>query len=396
MNPSLNGFTTHVNQTYTWFAWAREATDDRGPNTRVPTHLILSSTILQVIQGLSSCLKLDQQLRLPSMARTLGVDVPDPGDGVFSDSTLLRCMQGLDPDWLRALSTHCARTLAEEGRLTYTLPSGRTVRPFMVDGSCFGEHRASVGAYAGDEGTFPVTLDPFEKRGKEPGATRRLRTNWCDRSDTPDATHVLLDGLHLAKSELRRWKSSGTHPVIKTTQTNNRLINRAQSLFHQPTNRQDHHATDIARDHDETQHKTYRLWTVGPLYWDGSAPYLTVGRLEVIHEDEDRDVYWLVTTDHTLSAQDLMDLARLRWRIENKVFKRLNERVGSKDSYLKNPDAKYALLQLWMLGWCMVQTFWLACEPACRDWNQTVKTTTYWLQRLVCERELNRNRPPPA
>ncbi|MFB6345112.1 MAG: transposase, partial [bacterium] len=175
---------------------------------------------------------------------------------------------------------------------------------------------------------------------------------------------MLLDGLYLAKSELRGWKSRGVHPVIKTTQTNNRLIDRAQSLFHQTTNPKDHHSIDIASYQDDTQNTTYRLWTIGPMYWDAKAPYLTVGRLEVIHDDGDRDVYWLVTTDHELSADELMELARLRWRIENNVFKRLNERVGSKDSYLKNADAKYTLLQLWMLGWCMVQTFWLACEPA--------------------------------
>lgn len=395
MDPSLNGFTTYINQTFTWSTWARGASDERGTHTQVPTHLILSSTILQVLKGLSSCLKVDQHLRLPSMARALGVDYPDPGDCVFSDSTLLRCMQGLDRDWLSGLSTHCARSLAEEGHLTYTLSSGRSIRPLMVDGTCFGDHRASVAAYAGDDGTYPVSLEPFNKQGKERGATRRLRDGWCDRSDTPDPSHVLLDGLYRSRSDLSNWKSIGTHPVIKTSESNTRLINRAESLFHQPGTLRDHHSTDIARSHDEDQHQTYRLWTVGPLCWDGSTPYLTVGRLEVIHDTADRDVYWLVTTDHDLSAQDLMELAGLRWRIENNVFKRLNERVGSKNAYLKNADAKYSLLQLWMLGWCMVQTFWLACEPVLREWSQTVKTTTYWFQCLVYERELNRYRPPP-
>jgi len=105
MNPSLKGFRSHLDTEFEWSAWIHAARDGRGQQTCVSTGLILTCLSLQVLRGLTSCLKLDQHLRLPYFARALNHPRPQRGQGLFSDSTLFRCMQTLDVEWQRLFFT---------------------------------------------------------------------------------------------------------------------------------------------------------------------------------------------------------------------------------------------------------------------------------------------------
>src|SRR5439155_15583309 len=81
--------------------------------------------------------------------------------------------------------------------------------------------------------------------------------------------------------------------------------------------------------------------------------------------------FWVMSTDESLGAEELRELAHARWAIENNGFKRTNAAVGSKQAYLKDAAAKEALLLLWGIGLALAEAFrlWLETQAAWRDWG---------------------------
>jgi hypothetical protein len=60
--------------------------------------------------------------------------------------------------------------------------------------------------------------------------------------------------------------------------------------------------------------------------------------------------FWVITTDETLSAEDLREVAHARWWIENGVFRRLSGLVDSKRRPTANAHVREALMGLWFWG----------------------------------------------
>ena len=67
--------------------------------------------------------------------------------------------------------------------------------------------------------------------------------------------------------------------------------------------------------------------------------------------------FWVMTTDETLGACELCEMAHDRWAIETFGFKELNEQVGFQKAHTKNPKAKETLLLLWLLGVALLKEF---------------------------------------
>ena len=58
----------------------------------------------------------------------------------------------------------------------------------------------------------------------------------------------------------------------------------------------------------------------------------------------------MITTDEGLSAEDMRQLAHLRWSIENRTFRRLSHLVESKRRVTKDTHVRETLLGLWFIG----------------------------------------------
>jgi IS4 transposase len=97
----------------------------------------------------------------------------------------------------------------------------------------------------------------------------------------------------------------------------------------------------------------YGVTTAGDSQWHG----LTLKVAHVIERflkpkrgHPDISEFWVITTDEKLSAEDMRELAHLRWSIENRSFRRLNHLVRSKRHVTNNPHVREALLGLWFIG----------------------------------------------
>ena len=74
----------------------------------------------------------------------------------------------------------------------------------------------------------------------------------------------------------------------------------------------------------------------------------------------------------------------MRWQMENNVFKRLNELVGSKRGWIRNGHLKAVLLVLWLVG-LLVFGYYLVCGGLAklRQMYGAVKQTWRFAARVL-------------
>jgi hypothetical protein len=82
--------------------------------------------------------------------------------------------------------------------------------------------------------------------------------------------------------------------------------------------------------------------------------------------------FWVLTTDATLTAVELREVAHARWGIENLGFKATPAQVGSKLGYVRDARGKETLLLLWSWGLALLGA-----------WQQWPVRKTKWLVGLV-------------
>jgi hypothetical protein len=305
-----------------------------------------------------------------------------------SDTTLLRALGAWEMEPLRAASYALHRQLCERGWGNRTLPSERSVRLAVVDGSNFGGVWASVLGFAG-QFYYSVDVQRYAGRGHELAASRQLMDRAVQRLGESFATHLLYDGLMAVQDDFARSRRHwGMHLVVKTTEETLSLIADSRALWSGRTPQQLRKVgVEVVAGTDVQRAVTYTVCAQGGLSWD-ELPFPL--KLAWVRETHLKGKYrgqtfefWVITTDESLSAEELREVAHARWATENNGFKRTNAAVGSKKAYLKDAAAKEALLLLWGIGLALHQAFWLWLDNQAgwRDWG--VKKTGFFLSQCI-------------
>lgn len=355
----------------------------------IPTATIFQVLVFQVAWGCRSLLALDQRLRLAPFREVFACK----RKSVVSDSTLRRSLEGWDLDMLRRTTGAVHAKARAEKRLTFHFATGRSCRPCIADGSGFGKLLACALVCVGDKLTCGLDIEPMRKRGTELAATRRMMERAIQTMGESFATHLLYDGLMADRIDFRSaislWKM---HLVVKTEDTRLEPIAWAKDLFadiHSASDAEDSGVV-ITKGVDEFRNVEYEVWGVRGVTWTDLEFPLNVARVvEIPLKGENAgqpQTFWVLTTDLTLLPSELRELAHLRWRIENNLFKSLNARVGSKRGYIRNRHVRLALLLIWFFGWTIFQTFdaLAAVRQACPG----VKVTNSFVQDLIVFGEL--------
>ena len=307
---------------------------------------------------------------------------------VASDTTLFRSLREWEVDGVRMAIRSAALRARSEGRLKLYLSSGRVFRPGVLDGSAFGGHWASALVLIGTEMTCGIDVEPYAKRGKERAASRIVLNRAVSALGNGCISHLLYDGLLAVRRDFSHFLSEmGIHLVVKTTDERLHAIAWAKELFAKARRATDRKelGVRVTTGTDSVRNLDFEVWSVSGVKWPGLAPLLNVARVSETHLKgrfaTKTEVFWVLTTDLGLFPSELRELAHLRWRIENNQFKELNDLVGSKRAYIKNPRAKLALLLIWFLGWTIFQAFRLL--DAIRRLLRSVKATKRFLQMLI-------------
>ena len=386
MVEKASAFRHFVETEYRLSYWASQQRDRARKRPVVTPARIFRAVVHQAVGGLSSLLGLDQWLRSRSAERLIGppADPRCPG----SDSTLLRALGTWEMEPLRQASYALHRQLCERGLANRALRSGRSVRLAVVDGSHFGGVWASVLGFAG-EFYYRTDLERYAGRGHELSGSRQLLDRATERLGEGFATHLLYDGLMADRDDFTRARRHwGLHLVVKTSEQTLALVADSRSLWSASRPEQLRQAgVEVVRGTDAARALTYTVYAQGGLRWERlvfplKLAWVREAHLKGRYRGQSLE-FWVLSTDQSLSGQELRELAHARWATENNGFKQLNAMVGSKRAYLKDPLAKEALLRMWGIGLALHQAFglWLQTQAAWRDWG--VKKTDRFLSQWI-------------
>jgi len=375
-------FRRFVDKEYQLNHWANTQRDAARKKPAVTAGMIFKACVFQAVLGIKSVLELDQKGRTKALRNLLGND-RDIATG--SDSTILRAASAWDMGPLMEAG-YGLHSMARKGHGWTTLSTGRQVRLAVEDGSCFGGHWGSVLAFSG---AVPHALDmePYQKRGKELPASRPLMIRAARRLGRGFATHLLYDGLMMCRADFRLARRLGMHLLVKTSEEKSlEIIASSKEAWTKLSERDMERAgVETARGYDSQRHVRYSLRAQAGIRWEGLQYPLKVAWVKETHLKGkyagETFSFWVVTTDETLTPEELREMAHNRWTIENHQFKELNFQTGSKDGYIKNSHAKEAFLRMGFLGLTLLKAFRLHLETLDEWRSWTVKKT----KRLVAQ-----------
>lgn len=351
----------------------------------VTAGMIFKACVFQAVLGIESLLELDQKGRTKALRELLG-NGREIATG--SDSTILRAASAWDMGPLAQAGYALHGRLRRKGLASTTLSTGRAVRLAIADGSFFGGHWGSVLAFSGAV-PHAVDMEPCEKRGKELPASRPLMIRAARILGRGFATHMLYDGLMMCRADFRLARRLGMHLVVKTSEEKSlEIIASSKEAWMKLSERDMERAgVEALRGYDAQGHLRYRVRSQGGIRWEGLKYPLKVAWVEETHLKGkyagQTFTFWVVTTDETLNARELREVAHNRWTIENNQFKELNAQTGSKNGYIKNSHAKEAFLRMWFMGLALLKAFrhHLEALPVWRDWG--VKKTKKLLAQVI-------------
>ena len=373
--------------------WKETMTDGR-MRPQIPAGTIAQAVVEMVPRRQSSFLEVDQNGRLPEVKRWFG----SSRDMVVSDTTLARSLAGFALEPVREVLWEIAQWTVKRERTHVELPSGRKVRIATVDGSQWGDFPGCVLTLIGTRVDIVAGYAMSPGRGHELETSRGLLREAMERLGKGYVDLVVADGLYVTKHDFEAAQDEGYHLVVKTTGKNLSLVKDARGLFF---GEGQEHAEGIERvcGLDTKRMVSYEITAAAGFQWQGLT-------LKVAHVRErflkpkkghpEVTEFWVITTDQELSAEDMRELAHLRWNIENRTFRRLNHLVESKRRITANPHVREALLGLWFIGlnlfglflaWIRMGTLDPRLKPVKKTWKwfcelfKRATVVAYWSAR---------------
>jgi hypothetical protein len=289
---------------------------------------------------------------------------------VASDATLWRVLPQMNRSELRSFAHQAYRMLRKKGHGKLELPSGRKIRAAAVDGTCWGKRYASAVEMLGDA---PVVLDfePAPGEGHELATSAKVLRRVFKEFGVLEgglADIVLGDGLYITQGMLRLCREElGTHLLVKTKELASLLILQdAESLFNASSDA----VGEVERVSgvDAERGLSYEVWAAPGFEHDGFAGALKVARVRTqpLKAGQGAETFWIVTTDSTLSANDMRELAHRRWSIENHGFRTLNDAMNSKHVWTRGKHAAEtfeALMLMMILSFVLVVAYHAQLDP---------------------------------
>jgi hypothetical protein len=327
------------------FTKIEQITDIR-KNPEISLHNIIMSILLMPFYNIKSLLALDCLARKKHFKRLFNCE----RKMVASDSTLDRALNWLYTteiiDFQEALiPVYKAERLQ---RKQFDKNSGYKSAG-IIDGSCMSNHYLSAFVLSGKT-EYPLLIEDCEKRGKELPVSEVLldKAKKILGKDFPQL--ILVDALYFNVNSFRRVREKNSHILIKCKEPEFReVLKDAQFVF----NAKDEVVDNIvmANGFDSQRMCSWKIKITSEEF--AGYPIKIAHLIEdylLEKEDKSHIECWIVTTDLSLTPNEIREIAHLRWHIENNVFKRLSHLVGTKTFYFRDPKPFYNLLRLLCLA----------------------------------------------
>jgi hypothetical protein len=328
--------------------WKERMRDGR-KRPQIPAGTVAQAVVEMVPRRQSSLLEVDQNGRLPEVRSWFGIS----RDMVVSDTTLSRSLSGFALGPVRDVLWEIAASVLKRELMRVELPSGRRARIANLDGSQWGDSPGCVLTLMGKRVDIVAGYEMSRGRGHELAASRKLLREARQRLGKGFVDLPAVDALYMTEREFM-WalEQGGYHLLVKTTDERLSVIQDARGVFFSTASGC---AEDVERIEGlDTQRMVhYAVTATGCFHRHG----LTLNVAHVIERflkpkkgHPEVSEFWVISSDEDLSAQDMRELAHLRWSIENRTFRRLNHLVKSKRRLTKHSHVREALLGLWFIG----------------------------------------------
>jgi hypothetical protein len=357
--------------------WKEKMADSRR-RPQIPPVTIAQLVLEMVVRNQKSLLAVDQAARYPETLYYYG----SKRRMVASDTTIQRSLAGFEVEGLHEALWDFGSRILKLPQMKATLPSGRKAIVASVDGSVWGKDEGSVLMVSGAEMEVVVGYQMSAGRGHELASTRAL-LEWAGRVYGHGwADYIVADALYMAEADWRLGLGLGHHLVVKTKEEDTlAVIEDAKGLFFGPEGPAE--GVEVRRGYDRKRNEEYEIIGCGGFQWHGlslKVAYVREKPVKPRKDGREAEPFWVITTDETLSLEDMRFIAHARWGVENKGFRRLSQLVGSKRRLTNNATVREALTGLWLLGLGLFLYYQWRCGRLLRRGRYgKAKRTTRWL-----------------
>lgn len=310
----------------------------------IPLSSIILSFCLMPFLNVKSMLMLDCFNRLESVKQLFSSYIRKR-KMVCSDSTLQRIARWLSQRETEQFLLSLLPLYRKQNLTTHQLvPNAPQRRISIIDGSYMGTHWVLTSVIVGaGELRYPFTVVGLPGRGYELPYAKELiqRIPSLLGSEKPDL--LLYDSLGFNAPLFHAARENGMHILIKSSGSGFRdVLKDAQLLFEKGD--QTMFTTSSGFD-------SSRLcsWSI-EMTSDTFAGYpVTIAHLVEEYSkrgNHPHEEAWIITTDFSLSPEELREAAHVRWSIENDCFKKLSALSGTKRFHFKEQKPFLAMLRL--------------------------------------------------
>lgn len=364
------------------FSHRAKTVSDQRSNPQIDASVVYQAVFFMGALGLGSLLLCDQTLRTSLGRQWL------KHKAFVSDSTMACSLEGMTISKLREMLYDSYRLGVKQGASKCSLRAHK-LRLGILDGSSFSQFQASCFEVVAAV-SLMLDLEPIPKQGKELPASYALLRRLTTVFGTGFVDLILGDGLYLNAPFVNLCLHEvGCDVLLKTDDTSLIIIQDAMALFAQSQLLGEKIQTVSGVD-------AQRMCEYQVIMTDGfrmnaiDVPLSVASVVETNLRNAEVARFFVVASNHylaqALTAEEMRQLAHLRWDVENNGFKELNQKVRTKHLYSHDCNAQQAVLLILFLVFNLLQLYWLSYMARLNPFDgmkQTKKFAVFYLRYIL-------------
>jgi hypothetical protein len=300
---------------------------------------ILMSLFAMPFFALASLLSNDRQARTKQYKGMFGCRRPM----VVSDSSCARVLRWVRAEEMKKFQRSFLKTFEERDLLRKQLAvGGRPWRLGILDGSHMGGHWLVTLCLAGAI-NYPVMVERSASRGTEQAVARKLLRQGSKALGALRPELWLLDALYFNVNTIRLALRHGATVLYKFKNADLRTVTKdAENLFRHFGGDQE------ARGRDRARQCRWKARQTVDSFGGYAVQVVELTEYYPKRTGRTHEHCWIVSTELTLTLEEIREAAHQRWQIENNVFKRISHLSGTKRFYFKDHRQFFNLLRLFL------------------------------------------------